>query len=200
MVKDGPESYFTHLCCFHLDWLCVFLSSRSFLREDGKFRGFLTCVKKSLTQRQIVLYRFPMAAAHPGTPPLQLAPPVPPPPGRFRSDEPALCQSNRCAAPCAECPSGTCLEQKRVSGQRRNTNVKPESQNTYKWSLLRPCPDLRAAPTGVARPARIGQSTCKLPNKVNVTVGSDRRTIQDSHTSQRSSYRAQQAYKTHPGT
>lgn len=67
--------------------------------------------KVSPKDRWVVLYRFLMAAAHPGTPLLQVAPPVPPP-GRFHSDEAALYQSTRCAAPCAACPSGTCLEHK----------------------------------------------------------------------------------------
>lgn len=73
-----------------------------------------------------------MAVPHPGTQPRQVAPPAPLPPGTFHSDGSALCQSNRCTALCAECPSGSCLEQKnkiKVSSQKQaNTNEHVKSQ------------------------------------------------------------------------
>lgn len=122
------------------------------------------------------LYQVLMAAPHPGIQPRQMAPPVPLPPGMFHSDESALCQSSRCAALCAECPSGTCLEQKGTSQVKNKTNsgtLTSRAKEPYRLFLPRSCPGLQPAPTSAATPARTGRSTWKWHNRVKVQVGTN---------------------------
>lgn len=45
-------------------------------------------------------------------------------------------------------------------------------ENTYMLSLPRPCLGRQAVPTSVPRPLHIGQSTCKIHNRVNIQFGS----------------------------
>lgn len=56
---------------------------------------------------------------------------------------------------------GLVWSKKGLGSKTKHTLTLKGEANTYKSSLPQPCPDLRAAPTGVAMPARIGQSTCK---------------------------------------
>lgn len=146
-----------------------------------------------------------MAAPHPGTQPGQVAPPVPLPPGTFHSDESALCQSNRCAALCAACPSGTCLEQKECL----------KSKTTQHWYMnLKNQEAIQVVPaTALSRPSSSSHkcSDACLYWSVNLEITQQsesssgnkqliiRSTVKDKHTSRHSSSQAQQAYKTHPG-
>lgn len=146
-----------------------------------------------------------MVAPRLGTQPRQVAPPVPLPPGMFHSDESALCQSNRCAALCAACPSGTCLKQKECLKSKTN-------QHWYQH--LKSPEAVQVVPaTALSRPS---SSSCKWSDacsywsvNLEMTQQSEsssgnrqliiRSTVKDKHTSRHSSSQAQQAYKTHPG-
>lgn len=150
-------------------------------------------------------YQVLMAAPHPGTQPRQVAAPVPLPPGMFHSDESALCQSNHCAALCAGCPSGTCLEQKQCLKSKTNQHL---------YSNLKSQEAIQVVPaTALSRPSSSSHKwsdACSYWSvNLEITQQSEssrwnkqliiRSTVKAKHTSRHSSSQAQQAYKTHPG-